>query len=221
MPYNGSMHSVESQPTDSQVQSSFKSVIVDDTPGEKDPRETALQDPRDLRLSELASTEAIVMESRDLRSNDLASRPGSLLKPREDVEANRLAKKLLPKYFHIWVTKLSVVGVSIRHIYRYPNLYVRLSVDGYALKDARIITRTMSPDWNQFYKLRVTKDSIITLEVFDGRDYTQKDLGSLGVVIIRIANVVKEFYKNFNGIPALTLHKLAHKSNAEIVFFLP
>lgn len=49
----------------------------------------------------------------------------------------------------------------------------------------------MNPYWNESFDFRANEDSILAVQVFDQKKFKKKDQGFLGVINIRIGDVIE------------------------------
>ncbi|OWB70163.1 hypothetical protein B5S33_g4444 [[Candida] boidinii] len=77
-----------------------------------------------------------------------------------------------------------------RDVFRSPDPFAVLTVDGAQTQTTETAKKTLSPHWNQTFEFNVTENSILIIQVFDQKKFKKKDQGFLGVVNIRIGDVV-------------------------------
>lgn len=95
--------------------------------------------------------------------------------------------------YKITVKVLAAEGLYKREIFKSPDPFAVLTVDGSQTQTTETAKRTSSPHWNQSFDFNVTENSILIVQVFDQRKFKKKDQGFLGVINLRIGD-----YINFN-----------------------
>ena len=73
---------------------------------------------------------------------------------------------------------------------RLPDPFALVSVDGEQIHTTSVIKKTLNPYWNERFDLRVNEDSVLAVQIFDQKKFKKKDQGFLGVVNIRVGNVI-------------------------------
>lgn len=78
-----------------------------------------------------------------------------------------------------------------RDVFRSPDPFSVLTIDGYQTKSTSAAKKTLNPYWNETFKFDdVNENSILTIQVFDQKKFKKKDQGFLGVVNIRVGDVL-------------------------------
>lgn len=77
-----------------------------------------------------------------------------------------------------------------RDIFRQPDPFAVITVDGSQTKTTKTAKKTLNPYWNESFSFQSTEDSILVVQVFDQKKFKKKDQGFLGVVNIRIGDVI-------------------------------
>ena len=78
-----------------------------------------------------------------------------------------------------------------RDVFRSPDPFAVLTIDGYQTKSTSAAKKTLNPYWNETFKFNdINENSILTIQVFDQKKFKKKDQGFLGVVNIRIGDVL-------------------------------
>ncbi|EGV64939.1 NEDD4 E3 ubiquitin-protein ligase [Yamadazyma tenuis] len=77
-----------------------------------------------------------------------------------------------------------------RDVFRQPDPFAVITVDGSQTKTTKTAKKTLNPYWNESFKFSSSEDSILVIQVFDQKKFKKKDQGFLGVVNIRIGDVI-------------------------------
>lgn len=90
----------------------------------------------------------------------------------------------------ISVRVIAAEGLYKRDMFRSPDPFAVLTVDGSQTQTTETAKKTMSPHWNQTFEFNVIENSILIIQVFDQKKFKKKDQGFLGVVNIRVGEVI-------------------------------
>lgn len=86
-----------------------------------------------------------------------------------------------------------------RDVFRSPDPFAVLTIDGYQTKSTAAAKKTLNPYWNETLKFDdINENSILTIQVFDQKKFKKKDQGFLGVVNIRIGDVLGHIDEDIN-----------------------
>lgn len=77
-----------------------------------------------------------------------------------------------------------------RDVFRQPDPFAVITVDGSQTKTTKTAKKTLNPYWNETFGLNSSEDSILVIQVFDQKKFKKKDQGFLGVVNVRIGDVI-------------------------------
>ncbi|KAK7207807.1 E3 ubiquitin-protein ligase hula [Myxozyma melibiosi] len=102
-------------------------------------------------------------------------------------DSARASLLTLPFFF------LSVVaadGLYKREVFRFPDPFAVITVDGEQTNTTSVIKKTLNPYWNESFDVNVTESSIIAVQIFDQKKFKRKDQGFLGVINIRVGDVI-------------------------------
>ncbi|KAK6461152.1 hypothetical protein DFJ63DRAFT_308085 [Scheffersomyces coipomensis] len=77
-----------------------------------------------------------------------------------------------------------------RDVFRHPDPFSVITVDGSQTKTTKTAKKTLNPYWNETFSFNVKEDSILVIQVFDQKKFKKKDQGFLGVVNIRVGDVI-------------------------------
>lgn len=77
-----------------------------------------------------------------------------------------------------------------RDVFRLPDPFAVVLVDGGQTRTTSVIKKTLNPYWNESFDVDVTPSSIIVVQIFDHKKFKKKDQGFLGVINIRVGDVL-------------------------------
>ncbi|OBA20930.1 HECT-domain-containing protein [Metschnikowia bicuspidata var. bicuspidata NRRL YB-4993] len=77
-----------------------------------------------------------------------------------------------------------------RDVFRQPDPFAVITVDGLQTKTTKTAKKTLNPYWNETFSLDASEDSILVIQVFDQKKFKKKDQGFLGVVNVRVGDVI-------------------------------
>ncbi|CUM65762.1 uncharacterized protein PRCAT00003410001 [Priceomyces carsonii] len=77
-----------------------------------------------------------------------------------------------------------------RDVFRQPDPFAVITVDGSQTKTTKTAKKTLNPYWNESFTFNALEDSILVIQVFDQKKFKKKDQGFLGVVNVRIGDVI-------------------------------
>ena len=100
-------------------------------------------------------------------------------------------------------------GLSKRDVFRLPDPFVVITVDAEQTHTTSVIKKTLNPYWNENFDMwefpfvlwlmtvnimstssNVKDTSVIAAQIFDQRKFKRRDQGFLGVVNIRVIDVL-------------------------------
>ncbi|OAX80052.1 E3 ubiquitin-protein ligase RSP5 [Emergomyces africanus] len=96
----------------------------------------------------------------------------------------------LPDQPNLRVTIIAADGLYKRDVFRFPDPFAVATVGGEQTHTTSVIKKTLNPYWNEVFDLRVTEDSILAIQIFDQKKFKKKDQGFLGVINVRIGDVI-------------------------------
>ncbi|KAF9882142.1 ubiquitin-protein ligase [Colletotrichum karsti] len=89
------------------------------------------------------------------------------------------------------VTIIAADGLYKRDVFRFPDPFAVITVNGDQTKTTTAQKRTLNPYWNESFDLHVNEDTILAVQVFDQKKFKKKDQGFLGVINVRIGDVIE------------------------------
>ncbi|OBT50556.1 E3 ubiquitin-protein ligase hulA [Pseudogymnoascus sp. 24MN13] len=128
------------------------------------------------------------------------------------VPASTSVDTSLPGQPNIRVTIIAADGLYKREVFRFPDPFAVATLNGEQTNTTSVIKRTLNPYWNETFEMRATEDSILAVQVFDQKKFKKKDQGFLGVINVRIGDVV-----DFNSGEDEMLTRDLKKSNDNLV----
>ncbi|KAH0613256.1 uncharacterized protein H6S33_009636 [Morchella sextelata] len=90
----------------------------------------------------------------------------------------------------IRITVIAADGLYKRDVFRFPDPFAVVTVDGEQTRSTAVIKKTLNPYWNESFDLQVSESSIVAVQIFDHRKWKKKDQGFLGVINIKVGNVL-------------------------------
>lgn len=112
----------------------------------------------------------------------------------------------------IRITVVAADGLSKRDVFRLPDPFAVITVDAEQTHTTSVIKKTLNPYWNENFDVIVRDSSVIAVQIFDQRKFKRRDQGFLGVVNIRVSDVLD---LELDGHEMLTLD--LKKSNDNLV----
>ncbi|GAB7361531.1 hypothetical protein MBLNU230_g1586t1 [Neophaeotheca triangularis] len=96
----------------------------------------------------------------------------------------------LPAQANIRITIIAADGLYKRDVFRFPDPFAVATIGGEQTKTTGVIKKTLNPYWNESFDMRATEESILAVQIFDQKKFKKKDQGFLGVVNVRVGNVI-------------------------------
>ncbi|WBW75100.1 HECT-type ubiquitin-protein ligase E3 Pub1 [Schizosaccharomyces osmophilus] len=88
------------------------------------------------------------------------------------------------------VTVVAADGLYKRDVFRFPDPFAVLTVDGEQTHTTTAIKKTLNPYWNETFEVNVGENSTIAIQIFDQKKFKKKGQGFLGVINVRIGDVI-------------------------------
>ncbi|KAI1502638.1 HECT-domain-containing protein [Biscogniauxia marginata] len=89
------------------------------------------------------------------------------------------------------VTIIAADGLYKRDVFRLPDPFAVATLNGEQTKTTQVSKRTLNPYWNESFDFRANEDAILAVQVFDQKKFKKKDQGFLGVINVRIGDVIE------------------------------
>ncbi|KAK5947146.1 hypothetical protein PMZ80_001293 [Knufia obscura] len=96
----------------------------------------------------------------------------------------------LPADSNLRVTIIAADGLYKRDVFRFPDPFAVATIGGEQTKTTQVIKKTLNPYWNESFDMRANEDSVLAIQIFDQKKFKKKDQGFLGVINVRIGDVV-------------------------------
>lgn len=90
----------------------------------------------------------------------------------------------------IRITVVAADGLSKREVFRLPDPFAVITVDAEQTHTTSVIKKTLNPYWNESFDITVKDSSVIAVQIFDQRKFKKRDQGFLGVVNVRVSDVL-------------------------------
>ncbi|KAF9194281.1 E3 ubiquitin-protein ligase pub1 [Haplosporangium sp. Z 767] len=118
---------------------------------------------------------------------------------------------------HSLTSKTTVIaadGLYKRDVFRLPDPFAVVTVDGDQTHTTTVMKKTLNPYWNESFEVSVTNKSVLAVQIFDQKKFKKKDQGFLGTVNIQMGDV---FDVNIGGDEMLTTELKKSGSNDVVV----
>lgn len=81
-------------------------------------------------------------------------------------------------------------GLSKRDVFRLPDPFAIVTVDGEQTHTTSIIKKTLNPYWSDSFDVNVRDSSVLAVQIFDQKKFKKRDQGFLGVINVHVADVI-------------------------------
>ncbi|KAJ3144658.1 hypothetical protein HDU89_008104 [Geranomyces variabilis] len=108
-----------------------------------------------------------------------------------------------PAHRTVKLTVVAADGLYKRDVFRLPDPFAVVTVDGEQTHTTSPVKRTLNPYWNESFDISVTNNSVVAVQIFDQRKWKKtRDQGFLGVINVTMTSL---FDVNVGGDEMLTL----------------
>ncbi|GAA5848398.1 hypothetical protein JCM8547_004503 [Rhodosporidiobolus lusitaniae] len=90
----------------------------------------------------------------------------------------------------IRVTVVAADSLAKRDVFRLPDPFAVVTVDGEQTNTTTAIKKTLNPYWNESFDVEVKDSSVLTVQIFDQKKFKKKDQGFLGVINLPVAQAI-------------------------------
>ncbi|KAJ3014470.1 hypothetical protein HKX48_005129 [Thoreauomyces humboldtii] len=95
-----------------------------------------------------------------------------------------------PDHRTVKLTVVAADGLYKRDVFRLPDPFAVVTVDGEQTHTTFPVKRTLNPYWNESFDISITNTSVVAVQIFDQRKWKKtKDQGFLGVINVSMPNV--------------------------------
>lgn len=89
------------------------------------------------------------------------------------------------------VTIIAADGLAKRDVFQKPDPFAVATINGEQTKTTQVSKKNLNPYWNESFDFKVNEDSILAVQVFDQKKFKKRDQGFLGVINVRIGDVIE------------------------------
>ncbi|KAJ9109360.1 hypothetical protein QFC21_000690 [Naganishia friedmannii] len=90
----------------------------------------------------------------------------------------------------IRLTVVAADSLVKRDVFRLPDPFAVITVDGEQTHTTSVIKKTLNPYWNENFDIQVKESSVVAVQIFDQRKFKRKDQGFLGVINVKVSDVL-------------------------------
>lgn len=87
------------------------------------------------------------------------------------------------------LTVESAESLIKRDVFRYPDPFAVVTVDGEQTQTTKAIKKTLTPTWNESFIMKVNNSSVIAVQIFDQKKFKKKNQGFLGTVNVQMGSI--------------------------------
>ncbi|OCK88331.1 C2 calcium-dependent membrane targeting [Cenococcum geophilum 1.58] len=73
------------------------------------------------------------------------------------------------------VTIIAADSLYKRDVFRNPDPFTVITVNGEQTRMTSVIKKTLSPYWNESFDMKVTEDSVLAVQIFNQKKFKKKD----------------------------------------------
>ncbi|TDZ27046.1 E3 ubiquitin-protein ligase RSP5 [Colletotrichum orbiculare MAFF 240422] len=89
------------------------------------------------------------------------------------------------------VTIIAADGLYKRDVFRFPDPFAVITANGDQTRTTSAQKRTLNPYWNESFDINANEDTILAVQVFDQKKFKKKDQGFLGVINVRVGDIIE------------------------------
>ncbi|KAL3896134.1 MAG: hypothetical protein SGCHY_004276, partial [Lobulomycetales sp.] len=94
------------------------------------------------------------------------------------------------QFHHQFNPVVAADGLYKRELFRLPDPFAVITIDGAQTKSTSVIKKTLNPYWNESFDLSVSNESVLAVQIFDQKKFNKsKTQGFLGVVNQQISGI--------------------------------
>lgn len=112
------------------------------------------------------------------------------------------------------VTIVAATGLYKSNYFGFPDPFAIATINSEQACRTGVIEKTLTPHWNESFIVKVNKESILTIRVFDQKKFQKNEQGFLGVFKVQIGSVVD---LNVGGDKSITQDLQRSKSGGLVV----
>lgn len=90
----------------------------------------------------------------------------------------------------IRLTVVAADSLIKRDVFRLPDPFAVVTVDGEQTHTTSVIKKTLNPYWNENFDITVKDSSVVAVQIFDQKKFKRKDQGFLGVINVKVSDVL-------------------------------
>ncbi|KAJ6486753.1 C2 domain-containing protein [Mycena sanguinolenta] len=94
-------------------------------------------------------------------------------------------------------------GLFKKDVFSLPDPFAVITVDAEQTHTTSVIKKTLNPYWNESFDITVKDSSVVAVQIFDQRKFQRQDQGFLGVVNVRVSDVLDLGLDYCHGTPLI------------------